>query len=98
MVGKSLAICPISELGFLRVSVYAHGADLDRAREMLRLFLAKYKPEVVACDIPCLSGLPSPTVGKTTDFYLANLAATHNMKLATLDERFKHPAAFLLPK
>jgi len=36
-------------------------------------------------------------VGKTTDFYLANLAARHNMKFATLDERVKHRAAFVLP-
>jgi predicted nucleic acid-binding protein len=95
--GKKLAVCPITELGFLRVSVYAHGADLDKAREMLKSFLEKYKPAFVPCDLPALDGKSAPTAGKTTDFYLLNLAQKHGMNWATLDEHVKHPAAFLLP-
>ena len=96
IAGKTIAVCPISELGFLRVSVYAHGAELEKAREMLKSFLEKFKPHFTPCDAPCLDGSP-PTAGKTTDFYLANLAARHNMKFATLDGRVQHRAAFVLP-
>ena len=95
--GKKLAVCPITELGFLRVSVYAHGADLEKAREMLKTFSEKYKPVFLACDIPALEGKPAPTAGITTDFYLGKLAHKHGLKWATLDEHIKHPAAFLLP-
>jgi predicted nucleic acid-binding protein len=95
--GKKLATCPITELGFLRISVYAHGADLEKAREMLKTFSAKYQPMFLACDTSALDGKPALTVGKTTDFYLENLAHKHGMRWATLDEHIKHPAAFLLP-
>ena len=95
--GKTLAVCPITELGFLRVSVAAHGADLPHAREMLQTFLAKYDPEVVPCDLRALDGLTATTGTKTTNFYLANLAERHGMKWATLDENIKHPAAFVVP-
>lgn len=73
------------------------GAEFNQAREMLKLFLEKYNPKFLACDIRGLSGVDSPSAGKSTDFYLANGAANYNMKFATLDERIKHPAAFLLP-
>jgi len=96
--GKKLATCPITELGFLRVSVYAHGADLENARTMLESFSEKYKPVLLACDISVREGNPAPTAGKTTDFYLANLADKHGLKWATVDEHIKHPAAVLLPR
>ena len=95
--GKELAVCPITELGFLRVSVAAHGADLSRAREMLQTFLDKYNPAFVPCDLRALEGQKAAVGTKTTDFYLASLAEKHGMKWATLDESIKHPAAFLLP-
>jgi predicted nucleic acid-binding protein len=37
--------------------------------------------------------LLAPNSGKTTDWYLANLANAHGMRLATLDKSVKHPAA-----
>ncbi len=97
LAGKKLAVCPITELGFLRVSVAAHGADLVHAREMLQSFLDKYQPVFVPCDQRALAGLPAATGTKTTDFYLANLAGKYGMKWATLDENIKHPAAFVVP-
>lgn len=97
LAGKDLAICPITELGFLRVSVAAQGADLNHAREMLQTFLNKYNPSFVPCDLRALDGLKTTTGTKTTDFYLASLAEKHGMKWATLDENIKHPAALVLP-
>lgn len=95
--GKKLAVCPVTELGFLRVSIAAHGADLEHAREMLRVFLDKYDPALIPCDLRALEGLKATAGAKTTDFYLANLAAVNGMKWATLDENIRHPAAFVLP-
>jgi predicted nucleic acid-binding protein len=97
LFGKNLAICPITELGFLRVSVAAYGADLAHAREMLQTFLDQYNPTFVPCDLRALDGHKTTTGTKTADFYLANLAESRGMKWATLDESIKHPAAFLLP-
>jgi len=95
--GKELAVCPITELGFLRVSVAAHGADFPHAREMLQSFLDTFNPVFMPCDLRALAGRKAITGTKTTDFYLANLAEKNGMKWATLDENIKHPAAFLLP-
>lgn len=95
--GQDLAVCPITELGFLRVSVAAHGADLPHAREMLQSFLDKYHPAFVPCDMRALEGRKATVGGKTTDFYLASLAEKNGMRWATLDEQIKHPAAFVVP-
>lgn len=95
--GKKLAVCPITEIGFLRVSAAAHGADMDHAREMLKAFLDKYDPAFIPCDRRALEGLKATGGAKTTDFYLANLAQAHGMKWATLDESINHPAACVIP-
>ena len=97
MDGKKLAVCPITELGFVRVSVAAFGADMDKAREMLANFLSRYKPEFVPCDLKLLEGTRATSGGKTTDFYLADLADRHQMEWATLDDSVTHKAAFLIP-
>ena len=97
LTGKKLAVCPITELGFLRISVAAYGADLERARGMLGAFLTKHQPTFVPCDLHALDGEKSPSGAKTTDYYLANLAQRHGMQWATLDETVKHNAAFLIP-
>ncbi len=96
--GRQIAVCPITELGFLRISVAAYGADLERAREMLRTFLARYRPEFVPCDMRALEGQKPSSGAKTTDYYLANLAESHGMQWATLDETVQHKAAFLIPR
>lgn len=97
MGGKKLAVCPITELGFLRISTIAFGADMDKAREMLKGFLAKYDPQFIPCNIRALDGHKTLIGSKTTDYYLANLAEKHGLQWATLDESVKHKAAFLLP-
>ena len=96
--GQSIAICPITELGFLRISTQpVFGATMKEAREMLSIWHQKVKPIRIACDLPALEGTPAPTSGRTTDFYLANLAQKHGMIWTTLDANSVHPAAFVLP-
>jgi predicted nucleic acid-binding protein len=96
--GKTVAVCPLTELGFLRISTSsAFGATMDQAREMLEDWLQQRQPLFIPCDVRALAGAASTTSGRTTDFYLGNLAAAHSMRWATLDERSGHPAAFVIP-
>ena len=95
---EEIAVCPISELGFLRISTQAFNATIDDARQSLSTWLTKREPEFIPCDERVLTGPQAPTGGKTTDFYLAHLADAHGMKLATLDEDIAHPAAFVIPQ
>jgi predicted nucleic acid-binding protein len=93
-----LAICPLTELGFLRISTQPSlGATVAEAREMLRDWEQAWKPAFVPCDVYALRTDDPPTGTRTTDFYLANLAARHGMQLATLDESIGHKAAFVIP-
>lgn len=96
---QSLAVCPITELGFLRISTQpSFGLSPAEARRLLREWKNARKPFFVSCDLAPLDGEEPPSGGKTTDFYLAGLAAKHGMKWATLDGGVKHPAAFLIPE
>jgi hypothetical protein len=74
----------------------AFNATMADARQALADFIADEKPDFIPADIRALDGEPSPSSGKTTDWYLANLAAQHGMKLATLDQAAQHPAAVLI--
>ena len=95
--GKKIAVCPITELGFLRISTQVFNATMEDARHSLSTWLAKRNPQFLPCDERVLAGRTAPTGGKTTDFYLAHLADAHGMKFVTLDEKIAHPAAFLVP-
>ena len=93
-----LAVCPLSELGFLRISSQpALGASVQEARRMLRDWKQARKPAFVPCDIDALEGEAPPGSSKTTDFYLSNLAAKHGMRFATLDQSVGHKTAFVIP-
>jgi uncharacterized protein len=89
--GKALATCPLSDLGFLRIStsVKALGASMADARALLQDFLSKHRVRVVAADLPALDSHPSKSE-EVTDQYLADLAASKSMKMATLDTRIVH--------
>lgn len=91
-----IAVCAISELGFLRVASLAYGVPLNDAQEVLKQFRSDYGPAFVACDISALEGRVAPSGAKTTDFYLANLADHHGMCWATLDVGVTHPAALVV--
>lgn len=94
---KKLAVCPLSELGFLRVSthpkVYNHHTSI--ARQALQEFMAHHQVEFIAADLPALKA-PAAKSGDLTDGYLSELAARHNVKLATLDTAIKHAAVELI--
>jgi predicted nucleic acid-binding protein len=95
--GKTLVLCPITELGFLRVSTsLAYNATMTQARDTLNDFLKRKSPEFIPADTRALDGEVAPSSAKTTDWYLANLALNHGMKWATLDERAEHPNAELV--
>src|SRR6185369_14722507 len=70
--GRSVAVCAITELGFLRISTQpVFGATMGEAREMLSAWNKKLRPKQLPCDLPVLESLPAPVSGKTTDFYMA---------------------------
>jgi predicted nucleic acid-binding protein len=94
--GKKLAICPLSELGFMRVAMAAYHAPPEQARRLLQSFKDIDRPQFVAADISALEGEPFPSARKSTDWYIANLAHRHGMKWATLDKAANHPARILV--
>ncbi len=95
--GKSLVTCPLSELGFLRVSTNpkAYNVPMLLARRSLEAFLGAHQVEHVPADLPALKS-NARTTGEVTDSYLADLAASKKMKLATLDRGITHTAAELV--
>lgn len=98
MNGKTLAVCPLTELGFLRISTHPKGpfqSPMTDARALLADFLQKNRCEFVPADLPALkSSATSSAV--VTDSYLADLADAHELHLATLDTRIKHKAVTLI--
>ncbi|MGH8019823.1 MAG: type II toxin-antitoxin system VapC family toxin [Opitutaceae bacterium] len=81
--GEELISCAITELGFLRVSMQAFrytAAQAQTALESLRRHLS------YAADLPppALPGW-SNSAARTTDAYLAQVAAAHGALLATFD-------------
>lgn len=96
--GRQIVLCPIVELGFLRVTTNnktAIGLTMDRAREVLEMVASERKVDRIPDDLPALDSHPR-TSDQVTDHYLANLAAKHGLKLATLDKRLSHPSAELI--
>lgn len=91
--GKSIVLCPLCELGFLRISTNkkAINAPMDKARELLEKFASERKAGRIADDLPALESRPR-TSAQVTDHYLADLAARHGLKLATFDEEIAHAA------
>jgi uncharacterized protein len=87
LAGKEVSLCPISELGFLRISSNRKlfNTPMDRVREMLVKFSTERKAERIADDLPALDCSPK-TSEQVTDSYLSALAAKHGLKLATFDQ------------
>lgn len=90
---KELATCPITELGFLRISTHprALNCDMNSARALLKDFLSKHSVQTIAADLPAL-GSKATTSDAVTDMYLADLASARGYKLATLDQGIRHSA------
>lgn len=91
--GKSVVVCPISELGFLRISTNkkAIGASMEDARKALEKFLSETKAQHIPDDLPALESRCENSE-QVTDHYLAALAERHGYKLATLDTGIHHRA------
>jgi predicted nucleic acid-binding protein len=96
--GKAIVLCPLAELGFLRISSNkkAINVEMHKARAALEKFCAERKVARIFDDLPALDSKPK-TSEQVTDFYLADLAARHGMKLATFDEGLTHPAVQNIP-
>lgn len=77
---------PISELGFVRVSLSAaYRATWDEAQETLKRLHARPGHKFLGDDVDGLA-LPQTAAKDTTDAHLVILAKRHGLKLATLDE------------
>ena len=89
--GKNIVLCPSVELGFLRISTHkkAINAPMESARRLLEQFASERLAERIGDDLPALQSRPKSSE-QVTDFYLADLASKHGMKLVTLDEGIQH--------
>ncbi len=91
--GKSVLLCPLCELGFLRISTNkrAINAPMQQARKLLEAFATDRKAVRIADDLPALDSHPKRSE-QVTDLYLAELAARHGARLATFDHAVSHTA------
>lgn len=90
--GRTVLLCPIAELGFLRISTQKFiNAPTDKARKLLETFARERKAERIADDLPALDSQPAKTE-QVTDLYLDNLADKHGARLATFDHYIPHSA------
>jgi len=89
--GKSVLLCPLSELGFLRISTNQRviNAPMEKARKLLDQFAKDRKAERIADDLAALESHPEKSE-KVTDHYLADLAAKHGARLGTFDTSIAH--------
>ena len=92
--GKQTATCPISELGFLRISsgdTFPFRAEPQPCRNALAEFVRKHSCRFIPDDFSP-QRIAAESSRQFTDLYLAELAERHRMKLATLDTRIFHRA------
>jgi len=80
------ALCPITELGFLRISMSpAFRATYEGASLVLGALKARAGASHLPCDAP-VGEMPQVSSYKdTTDAYLVHLARHHSCRFATLD-------------
>jgi predicted nucleic acid-binding protein len=95
--GKHVVTCPLAELGFLRISTNpkALNSDMRTAKTLLEAFVQKHNAEFIPDEVPALKCSP-PKSDQVTDTYLASLAASKQLKLATLDTGIVHSAVELI--
>ena len=93
LAGKSVLLCPVTELGFLRISTNRKvlAVTMADARSALERFAKDQKAERIPADLEALESHPSKSE-EVTDIYLADLAAKHGSKLGTMDGGIIHPA------
>jgi toxin-antitoxin system PIN domain toxin len=100
----SLATCPITQLGFLRISMNIKGyaADFESARSLLSSLVhhQEFVHSFWTDDFSILSGSlkRNPGPNQLTDAYLAALAENRpGGKLATLDDGIKGASVEVIP-
>lgn len=82
----SFATCPISQLGFLRVSLSpGYRASFADALAALEDITERKGAQFIADDLPGGNAHPVASYSDMTDAYLVALAKAHGLKLATLD-------------
>jgi predicted nucleic acid-binding protein len=81
---SQLATCAQVELGFIRVSMQAYRFSLPQAQTALAEMKRATGGFVASAPSPKLAAW-STTAAKTSDAYLAQIAAANGMKLATFD-------------
>ena len=91
--GKDVATCPLTELGFLRISTNSRAlkSEMTSARKLLQEFVLVRRAAFIPADMRALDSSPSKSE-QVTDSYLADLAAKKGFKLATLDSGISHAA------
>ena len=92
---KEITICPLVELGFLRISTNTKrpfNVSMADARKALEKFTLELQPARILDDLPALDSHPQKS-DQVTDHYLSDLAFKHGLKLATFDAGIKHRAA-----
>jgi len=87
LAGKEVTLCPLAELGFLRISSHKKviNAPMAQVRDALEKFSAERKVSLIPDDLRALECSPK-TSNQITDSYLSALAAKHGLKLATFDQ------------
>jgi predicted nucleic acid-binding protein len=71
------------------------GLTMEQARDRLEKFAALRRAERIPDDLPALESR-ARTHDQVTDHYLADLAAKHGFRLATLDTQMNHPSTELI--
>jgi toxin-antitoxin system PIN domain toxin len=95
--GREIVLCPLAEMGFLRISTHPGGYNfsMEVARQGLKRFRTDRKAMLITDDLDVFNSNPK-TSAQVPDHYLADLAAQHGLKLATLDTGLKHTSAQLV--
>src|SRR5579884_2846224 len=96
--GKQIVLCPVCELGFLRIGCHkkAYGLPLVELRHSLQRFIEERDAGWIPADLRALNSGEAKKGDQITDFYLANLAAKHGLKLATFDGQIQHSSVELI--
>ena len=95
--GKNIVLCPITELAFLRVATSKKAINLtvEDARLALMRFSGERKVERISDDLPLLDSKANQAE-PLLELYLADLAASHGLKLAVLTATIEHPALVVI--
>jgi predicted nucleic acid-binding protein len=85
---KNLRTCALAELGFIRVSMQVFGYTLAQAQDALRDIERELGGYVESAPSPRLPAWAT-TAARTSDAYLAQVAAANGVRLATFDAALK---------